>query len=40
MIRMSYMGRINVLFTNGEEHDFPYNAFGDWIIKKKMKLKL
>ena len=29
------MGRINVLFTSGEEHDFPYNAFAIGLLKRK-----
>lgn len=32
---ISNMGRINVLFTNGEEHDFPYNAFAIGLLKRK-----
>ncbi len=32
---ISNMGRINVLFTNGEEHDFPYNAFAMGLLKRK-----
>ena len=32
---ISNMGRINVLFTNGEEHDFPYNAFALGLLKRK-----
>ncbi len=32
---VSKMGRINVLFVNGEEHDFPYNAFTIGLLKRK-----
>lgn len=34
---VSEIGRFNVHFNNGEEHDFPYNAFSLGLLKRKEK---